>query len=115
MSNEQFKELLDNIGAEELKDIIHKLPYEKVTAVIGDLSNQDQSKAIIDALKEKFDEQNKKQEEMKEKLEELKELLEGDDIVNPNQFSYQHSSVVNEEYYLNSNDAYTVQDYSISV
>ncbi len=115
MSNEQFKELLDNIGTEELKDIIHKLPYEKVTAVIGDLSNQDQSKAIIDALKEKFDEQNKKQEEMKEKLEELKELLEGDDIVNPNQFSYQHSSVVNEEYYLNSNDAYTVQDYSISV
>lgn len=115
MSNEQFKELLDNIGAEELKDIIHKLPYEKVTAVIGDLGNQDQSKAIIDALKEKFDEQNKKQEEMKEKLEELKELLEGDDIVNPNQFSYQHSSVVNEEYYLNSNDAYTVQDYSISV
>lgn len=115
MSNEQFKELLDNIGAEELKDIIHKLPYEKVTAVIGDLSNRDQSKAIIDALKEKFDEQNKKQEEMKEKLEELKELLEGDDIVNPNQFSYQHSSVVNEEYYLNSNDAYTVQDYSISV
>jgi len=115
MSNEQFKELLDNVGAEELKDIIHKLPYEKVTAVIGDLGNQDQSKAIIDALKEKFDEQNKKQEEMKEKLEELKELLEGDDIVNPNQFSYQHSSVVNEEYYLNSNDAYTVQDYSISV
>ncbi|GFR00005.1 mgtE intracellular N domain protein [Trichonephila clavata] len=115
MSNKQFKELLDNVGAEELKEIIHKLPYEKVTAVIGDLSNQDQSKAIIDALKEKFDEQNKKQEEMKEKLEELKELLEGDDIVNPNQFSYQHSSVVNEEYYLNSNDAYTVQDYSISV
>ncbi|WP_065094378.1 MULTISPECIES: magnesium transporter MgtE N-terminal domain-containing protein [unclassified Wolbachia] len=115
MSNEQFKELLDNIGAEELKDIIHKLPYEKVTAVIGDLGSKDQSKAIIDALKEKFDEQNKKQEEMKEKLEELKELLEGDDIVNPNQFSYQHSSVVNEEYYLNSNDAYTVQDYSISV
>lgn len=115
LSNEQFKALLDNVGAEELKDIIHKLPYEKVTDVIGDLSNQDQSKAIIDALKEKFDEQNKKQEEMKEKLEELKELLEGDDIVNPNQFSYQHSSVVNEEYYLNSNDAYTVQDYSISV
>ncbi|WP_425386356.1 magnesium transporter MgtE N-terminal domain-containing protein [Wolbachia endosymbiont (group A) of Barypeithes pellucidus] len=83
MSNERFKELLDNVGAEELKDIIHKLPYEKVTAVIGDLGNQDQSKAIIDALKEKFDEQNKKQEEMKEKLEELKELLEGDDIVNP--------------------------------
>lgn len=115
ISNEQFKELLDNIGAEELKDIIHKLPYEKVTAVISDLGNKDQSNAVIEMLKKKFEEQNKKQEEMKEKLEELKELLEGDDIVNPNQFSYQHSSVVNEEYYLNSNDAYTVQDYSISV
>ncbi len=59
MSNEQFKELLDNIGAEELKDIIHKLPYEKVTAVIGDLGSKDQSKAIIDALKGELDEQSK--------------------------------------------------------
>lgn len=115
MPDQQFAKLLNELNAESLKDIIHKLPYEKVTAVIGDVGSKDQSKAVIDALKEKFDEQNKKQEEMKEKLEELKELLEGDDIVNPNQFSYQHSSVVNEEYYLNSNDAYTVQDYSISV
>ncbi|WP_416597075.1 magnesium transporter MgtE N-terminal domain-containing protein, partial [Wolbachia endosymbiont of Nasonia vitripennis] len=68
MSNEQFKELLDNVGAEELKDIIHKLPYEKVTAVIGDLGNQDQSKAIIDALKGKLDEQSKQNKEMIEML-----------------------------------------------
>lgn len=71
MSNEQFKELLDNVGAEELKDIIHKLPYEKVTAVIGDLGSKDQSKAIIDALKEKLDEQNAKLKGVYEKLEEL--------------------------------------------
>ncbi|MDE5061324.1 MULTISPECIES: magnesium transporter MgtE N-terminal domain-containing protein [Wolbachia] len=71
LSNEQFKALLDNIDANELKDIIHKLPYEKVTAVIGDLSNQDQSKAIIDALKGKLEEQNEKLKEVYEKLEEL--------------------------------------------
>ncbi|OAM05703.1 MAG: hypothetical protein TV41_04710 [Wolbachia endosymbiont of Dactylopius coccus] len=68
MSNEQFKELLDNVDAEELKDIIHKLPYEKVTAVIGDLGNQDQSKAIIDALKGKLDEQSKQNEKMIEMM-----------------------------------------------
>lgn len=73
MSNEQFKELLDNVGAEELKEIIHKLPYEKVTAVIGDLSNQDQSKAIIDALKGKLDEQSKQNKEMIEMLKQIKD------------------------------------------
>ncbi|EEH12167.1 magnesium transporter MgtE N-terminal domain-containing protein [Wolbachia endosymbiont of Muscidifurax uniraptor] len=73
MSNEQFKELLDNVGAEELKDIIHKLPYEKVTAVIGDLGNQDQSKAIIDALKGKLDEQSKQNKEMIEMLKQIKD------------------------------------------
>ncbi len=77
MSNEQFKELLDNVGAEELKDIIHKLPYEKVTAVIGDLSNQDQSKAIIDALKGKLDEQSKQNEEMIEMLKQIKDDMPG--------------------------------------
>ncbi len=71
MSNEQFKELLDNVGAEELKDIIHKLPYEKVTAVIGDLGNQDQSKAIIDALKEKLEEQNGKIGELMDKIDQM--------------------------------------------
>jgi Mg/Co/Ni transporter MgtE len=75
MSNEQFKELLDNVGAEELKEIIHKLPYEKVTAVIGDLSNQDQSKAIIDALKGKLDEQSKQNEEMIEMLKQIKDNM----------------------------------------
>ncbi|WP_250296232.1 magnesium transporter [Wolbachia endosymbiont of Oedothorax gibbosus] len=73
MSNEQFKELLDNVGAEELKDIIHKLPYEKVTAVIGDLSNQDQSKAIIDALKGELEEQSKQNKEMIEMLKQIKD------------------------------------------
>lgn len=71
MSNEQFKELLDTIGAEELKDIIHKLPYEKVTAVIGDLGNKDQSKAIIDALKEKLEEQNEKIGELMDKIDQM--------------------------------------------
>ncbi len=73
MSNEQFKELLDNIGAEELKDIIHKLPYEKVTAVIGDLGSKDQSKAIIDALKGELDEQSKQNKEMIEMLKQIKD------------------------------------------
>ncbi|WP_353281452.1 MgtE intracellular N domain protein [Wolbachia endosymbiont (group B) of Horisme vitalbata] len=68
MSREQFKELLDNVDAEELKDIIHKLPHEKVISVIGDLSSKDQSKAIIDALKEKFNEQSKLINEMLDKL-----------------------------------------------
>ncbi len=77
MSNEQFKELLDNVGAEELKDIIHKLPYEKVTAVIGDLSNQDQSKAIIDALKGKLNEQSKQNKEMIEMLKQIKDDMPG--------------------------------------
>lgn len=71
MSNEQFKELLDNVGAEELKDIIHKLPYEKVTAVIGDLGNQDQSKAIIDALKETLEKQSELINGMREELKEF--------------------------------------------
>lgn len=73
MSNEQFKALLDNIDANELKDIIHKLPYEKVTAVISDLSNQDQSKAIIDALKGKLDDQSKQNEEMIKILKQIKD------------------------------------------
>ncbi|RDD33642.1 MgtE intracellular N domain protein [Wolbachia endosymbiont of Cylisticus convexus] len=73
MSNEQFKELLDNVGAEELKDIIHKLPYEKVTAVIGDLGSKDQSKAIIDALKGELEEQSKQNKEMIEMLKQIKD------------------------------------------
>ncbi|WP_341818005.1 magnesium transporter MgtE N-terminal domain-containing protein [Wolbachia endosymbiont (group A) of Andrena fulva] len=77
MSNEQFKELLDNVGAEELKDIIHKLPYEKVTAVIGDLSNQDQSKAIINALKGELEEQSKQNKEMIEMLKQIKDDMPG--------------------------------------
>ena len=71
MSNEQFKELLDNVDAEELKDIIHKLPHEKVMSVIGDLSSKDQSNAIIDALKEKFDKQSESINELHKKLEEF--------------------------------------------
>lgn len=73
MSDKQFTELLDNVGAEELKDIIHKLPYEKVTAVIGDLGSKDQSKAIIDALKEKLEEQSKQNKEMIEMLKQIKD------------------------------------------
>ncbi len=75
MSNEQFKELLDNVGAEELKDIIHKLPYEKVTAVIGDLSSKDQSNAIIDALKEKLEEQNNQHNKIMEEIKQIKDNM----------------------------------------
>lgn len=71
MSNEQFKELLDNVDAEELKDIIHKLPHEKVISVIGDLGSKDQSNAVIEVLKKKFEEQNKKQEEILELIKKL--------------------------------------------
>ncbi len=88
MSNEQFKELLDNVGAEELKDIIHKLPYEKVTAVIGDLGSKDQSKAIIDALKGELDEQS-------ELINELREELKG--FITPPPMDSPH--IIGEEYY----------------
>ncbi|UPA55292.1 MgtE intracellular N domain protein [Wolbachia pipientis] len=71
MSNKQFKELLDNVDAEELKDIIHKLPHEKVISVIGDLSNKDQSKAIIDALKGKLEEQNEKIGDLMDKIDQM--------------------------------------------
>ncbi|WP_265030602.1 magnesium transporter [Wolbachia endosymbiont (group B) of Athalia cordata] len=71
MSNEQFKELLDNLGAEELKDIIHKLPHEKVMSVIGNLGSKDQSNAIIDALKGKLDEQNEKMKELLDKVDRM--------------------------------------------
>ncbi|MBS9531460.1 MULTISPECIES: magnesium and cobalt transport protein CorA [unclassified Wolbachia] len=71
MSNEQFKELLDNLGAGELKDIIHKLPHEKVISVIGDLGSKGQSNAIIDALKEKFNEQNEKMKELLDKVDRM--------------------------------------------
>jgi len=71
MSHEQFTKLLDNLGAGELKDIIHKLPHEKVISVIGDLGSKDQSKAIIDALKEKFNEQNEKMKELLGKVDRM--------------------------------------------
>ncbi|WP_341811352.1 magnesium transporter MgtE N-terminal domain-containing protein [Wolbachia endosymbiont (group A) of Oxytorus armatus] len=87
MSNEQFKELLDNVGAEELKDIIHKLPYEKVTAVIGDLGSKDQSKAIIDALKGELEKQSKQNEKMIEILDKLKGT--GDEDINIDEEGWQ--------------------------
>ncbi|MGX9891884.1 MgtE intracellular N domain protein [Wolbachia endosymbiont of Protocalliphora sialia] len=71
MSNEQFKELLDNLGAGELKDIIHKLPHEKVISVIGDLDSKDHSKDIIDALKEEFYKQKESINELHKKLDEF--------------------------------------------
>lgn len=71
MSHEQFKELLDNLGAGELRDIIHKLPYEKILSVIGDLRSKDQSNAIIDVLKEKFNEQNEKMKELLGKVDRM--------------------------------------------
>ncbi|WP_353276699.1 magnesium transporter MgtE N-terminal domain-containing protein [Wolbachia endosymbiont (group B) of Villa cingulata] len=71
MSHEQFKELLDNVDVKDLKDIIHKLPHEKVISVIGDLGSKDQSSAIIDALKEKFNEQNEKMKDLMSKVERM--------------------------------------------
>jgi hypothetical protein len=45
-----FAELLDNLDAKELKDIIHKLPYEKVTAVISQSGDKNQFYAVIKAF-----------------------------------------------------------------
>uniref|UniRef100_A0A3B0JGB4 MgtE intracellular N domain protein n=1 Tax=Wolbachia endosymbiont of Aleurodicus dispersus TaxID=1288877 RepID=A0A3B0JGB4_9RICK len=73
MSHEQFTELLDNLGAGELRDIIHKLPYEKILSVIGDLRSKDQSNAIIDVLKEKLNEHSKQNKEMIEMLKQIKD------------------------------------------
>ncbi|MFP3035817.1 MAG: magnesium transporter MgtE N-terminal domain-containing protein [Wolbachia sp.] len=35
MSDEQFAKLLNELSPKDLKDIIHKLPYEKVISVVG--------------------------------------------------------------------------------
>lgn len=84
MPDQQFAKLLNELNAESLKDIIHKLPYEKVTAVIGDVGNKDQSNATIEMLKqvleEKSKEYNERQEEMMKMLKKLKPT--GDEKVN---------------------------------
>lgn len=64
---------MDNVDAKELKDIIHKLPHEKVLSVVGDLGSRDQSNAIIDVLKEKFDEQNKHNKELMDMIKQIKD------------------------------------------
>ncbi|WP_264336473.1 MULTISPECIES: magnesium transporter MgtE N-terminal domain-containing protein [unclassified Wolbachia] len=71
MPDQQFAKLLNELNAESLKDIIHKLPYEKVTAVIGDLDSKDHSKDIIDALKEEFYKQKESINELHKKLDEF--------------------------------------------
>ncbi|MGL9717126.1 MAG: magnesium transporter MgtE N-terminal domain-containing protein [Wolbachia sp.] len=76
MSDQQFAKLLNELNTESLKDIIHKLPYEKVTAVVGNLGNKDQSNAIIEMLKEKFGEQREKCDEQIAKQEEMMKILE---------------------------------------
>lgn len=98
ISNEQFKELLDNVGAEELKDIIHKLPYEKVTAVIGDLGSKDQSDDIIKMLKERFKEQNAKQEEILELIKKLGDSADEPEWEGPLQNANDELMVI-EEYF----------------
>ncbi|MDG7056976.1 MAG: hypothetical protein LKM43_02400 [Wolbachia endosymbiont of Penenirmus auritus] len=82
ISDEQFAELLNSLDAEELKDIIHKLPYEKVISVVGQSGDKSQLDHIVRILEEKLEEQKNY----------IKNLL-GDDgsIVdpnNPNEFSY---------------------------
>lgn len=82
MSHEQFKELLDNLGAEELKDIIHKLPHEKVMSVIGNLGSKDQSNVTIEMLKKVLDEKlEKKSKECNEKQKEMIEMLKKLEVV----------------------------------
>ncbi|WP_353274487.1 magnesium transporter MgtE N-terminal domain-containing protein [Wolbachia endosymbiont (group B) of Hofmannophila pseudospretella] len=60
MPNQQFTELLNQLNAEVIKNIIHKLPYKKIKNVIDDVCNKDQSKDIINALKGEFKKQNEK-------------------------------------------------------
>ncbi|WP_353279548.1 MgtE intracellular N domain protein [Wolbachia endosymbiont (group B) of Xanthorhoe designata] len=60
MPNQQFTELLNQLNAEVIKNIIHKLPYKKIKNVIDDVCNKDQSKDIINALKGEFEKQNEK-------------------------------------------------------
>ncbi|QOD38791.1 magnesium transporter MgtE N-terminal domain-containing protein [Candidatus Wolbachia massiliensis] len=73
MSDQQFAELLNNLNAEELKDIIHKLPYEKVAAVVGQSGDKTQLDTIVRVLEEKFGDHSAKQEEMMRILEQMKE------------------------------------------
>lgn len=82
MSDEQFAKLLNELSSKDLKDIIHKLPYEKVISVVGQSGDKSQLDHIVRILEEKLEEQKNY----------IKNLL-GDDgsIVdpnNPNEFSY---------------------------
>ncbi|MGL9702296.1 hypothetical protein [Wolbachia endosymbiont of Cimex lectularius] len=59
ISEQLFAELLNNLDTKELKDIIHKLPYEKVTTVIGQSGDKHQLDFIVRVLEEKFGDQFK--------------------------------------------------------
>ncbi|MCM1002647.1 magnesium transporter MgtE N-terminal domain-containing protein [Wolbachia pipientis] len=72
MSDEQFAKLLNELSPKDLKDIIHKLPYEKVISVVGNLGSKDQSNAIIEMLKEKLGEQSEKLKEILDKVDQMR-------------------------------------------
>ncbi|MGL9689168.1 MAG: hypothetical protein ACR5K6_05570 [Wolbachia sp.] len=73
MPEQLFAELLNNLDAKELKDIIHKLSYEKVTTVIGQSGDKHQLDFIVRVLEEKFGDQFKQNKEVIEMLKQIKE------------------------------------------
>ncbi|MCM1000938.1 MAG: hypothetical protein KTV72_01180, partial [Wolbachia endosymbiont of Melophagus ovinus] len=73
MSDEQFAELLNSLDAEELKDIIHKLPYEKVISVFGQSGDKSQLDHIVRILEEKLEDQFEQNREVIEMLKQIKE------------------------------------------
>lgn len=78
MSDQQFSELLNQLNVEDLKDVIHKLPYEKVTAVIGQLDNKDLLHDITSGVSQKLREEcGTKIEAIEKILEQMKEDMPG--------------------------------------
>ncbi|MGL9682239.1 MAG: hypothetical protein ACR5K2_04785 [Wolbachia sp.] len=71
MSEQLFAELLNNLDVKELNDIINKLPYEKVTTVIGQSGNKYQLDFIVEVLEEKFGDQFKQNKEVIEMLKQV--------------------------------------------
>ncbi|MGL9761834.1 MAG: hypothetical protein ACR5LB_06590 [Wolbachia sp.] len=76
MPEQLFAELLNNLDAKELKDIINKLPYEKVTTVIGQSGDKHQLDFIVGVLEEKFGDQFKQNKEVIEMLKQVKEDMQ---------------------------------------
>ncbi|WP_225536825.1 hypothetical protein [Wolbachia endosymbiont of Mansonella ozzardi] len=99
MPDQLFAELLNNLDAKKLKDIIHKLPYEKVISVADQSGNQNQFGAVIKAIKESFVKNREKcfikLDEVMKMLKELgrdKEVID-DEVWKSSELSYKTANI----------------------